>query len=316
MKKEDKSVFMAMIVKLYYIDHKGQVEIAKMLNISQAKVSRLLAEARQCGMVQVQVGHYEPRNKDLEQEITKALGIRDVTVIRSWNKQSQEVHYKNIGYFAAPFVAQMIKPESTICISAGRHIAHLVSEFPQEEIRGTSVIQTMGSVGHSLNYYDAAELGRKLSSRIRGSFYQLQAPAIATSPTERDLFMKHPLIESVLKRMNKVDVAIVGIGTPKDSVFIEKKVIKGEDVKTLEAQQVIGEICGRFYDINGTAKNTKYSECVIGITLEQLRKIPQVVGITSGAHRAAAIRGAIAGNIIKALVTDEETAEALLAYGA
>ena len=68
-----------------------------------------------------------------------------------------------------------------------------------------------------------------------------------------------------------------------------------------------------FIDRNGDECATGWRDRVIGVEIEQLRKIPNVVGVVSGSDRSAAILAAIAGGIIKSLVIDEVGAAALLA---
>lgn len=314
MKKSEKSALMAMIVKLYHIDNQGQKDIARLAGISQAKVSRLLAEAREIGMVQVKVGHYDPRNKELEKKLVGKFGFKNAVAIRTWKKQHKEFHGKDIGYFAAPIILDMVRPNSTVCLAAGRHIAYFVNEIEpdQPDRSGVSVLPTMGSVSSTIREHDAVEVGRKFAKMLGAKFYQLQAPAIASTPEERDVFIKHPQIQPVLQMMNNVSLAIVGIGTPEDSVFLADNFLGQEDVKRLEKEGVVGEICSRFFDAQGNQPDLKYRDCVIGMSLEQLKKVPEVVAITSGTNRVDAILAAIRNGFIKSLITDEATAQALL----
>jgi DNA-binding transcriptional regulator LsrR (DeoR family) len=53
----------------------------------------------------------------------------------------------------------------------------------------------------------------------------------------------------------------------------------------------------------------------MAITLEELRKIPLRIGVTSGKEKAMPILGAINGKYINSLITDEETANELLKLG-
>lgn len=57
---------------------------------------------------------------------------------------------------------------------------------------------------------------------------------------------------------------------------------------------------------------TSWSERRIGVGLDELRGMSNVVGVAGGVEKVAAIRGAIRGGLIDALVTDEPTAQALL----
>jgi len=53
----------------------------------------------------------------------------------------------------------------------------------------------------------------------------------------------------------------------------------------------------------------------IGLSLDQLRGMPNVVAVAGGREKAEAVLGAIRGGYLKVLVTDETTAEELLAKG-
>jgi DNA-binding transcriptional regulator LsrR (DeoR family) len=74
----------------------------------------------------------------------------------------------------------------------------------------------------------------------------------------------------------------------------------------------VGEICGRFIDDKGRECATAWRDRVISVELDQLRKIPQVVGVVSGSDRTAAILAAVRGGILKSLVIDETGATSLL----
>lgn len=54
------------------------------------------------------------------------------------------------------------------------------------------------------------------------------------------------------------------------------------------------------------------NERVIGLDLEQLRRIKRCVGVAGGKRKIAAIRGAMRGGYINVVITDIHTARALL----
>ena len=51
---------------------------------------------------------------------------------------------------------------------------------------------------------------------------------------------------------------------------------------------------------------------VIGVTLEELKQTPRVVGVAGGDRKVEAIRGCLIGGFVNVLVTDKFTAEKLL----
>ncbi|WP_311315542.1 sugar-binding domain-containing protein [Metabacillus litoralis] len=51
---------------------------------------------------------------------------------------------------------------------------------------------------------------------------------------------------------------------------------------------------------------------MISLELEKLREIPLVVGVACGLEKVKSIRAALEGKLVHVLITDEQTAKALL----
>ena len=51
---------------------------------------------------------------------------------------------------------------------------------------------------------------------------------------------------------------------------------------------------------------------IIGVTLDELRAVPQTIAVAVGGDKARAIKGALASGAIDVLVTDEQTAVQVL----
>src|SRR3954451_8968855 len=95
--------------RLYYIDGLGQSEVARFAKVSQAKVSRLLALARERGIVRITVADYEPRERRLESALRARLGLDTVVVIKTQEDMGPEDLRRAVGHFAAPVIAGLMK---------------------------------------------------------------------------------------------------------------------------------------------------------------------------------------------------------------
>jgi DNA-binding transcriptional regulator LsrR (DeoR family) len=137
-------------------------------------------------------------------------------------------------------------------------------------------------------------------------------PTFAEKRT-RDALLKLPQVRSVHDHLGRAQVAIVGLGTLENSVFVERGALGPEAVAELREAGAVGEICGRFFDRSGAECDTLWRDQVMSVEAEQLRKIPQVIGVVSGNDRSEAIAAAIRGKLLKGLVIDETGAAALLA---
>jgi len=103
------------------------------------------------------------------------------------------------------------------------------------------------------------------------------------------------------------------VGPLEQSVYAERGVFTSADLAQLRAAGAVGEICGRFFDAKGRECASRWRHRAISIELENLKKIPQVIGVAAGPERAPAVAAALRGGLLKSLLIDESGAEALLA---
>ena len=299
-----------LVARLYYLDGLGQSEVAKFAKVSQAKVSRLLALAKERGIVRITVADYDPRRRELEDRLRTRLGLATAIVIKS--SEGSDLR-RTVGHFGAAAVDALIEPRDIVALAGGRTIHELVHHLPATRTKSLTVVQAMGTVDSSVNAFDAQELGRVLAQRLGGNFLSLNTPAFIPEKRMRDALLELEQVKMVRETLARSRVALVGLGTLANSVFVERGTLDAPMIRELERAGTVGEVCGRFIDARGEECATAWRDRVMSIPIEQLRKIPHVVGVVSGSDRSAAILAAIRGRIIKALVIDELGASALLA---
>jgi deoxyribonucleoside regulator len=303
--------------RLYYLDGLPQVEVARLLEVSQTKVSRLLQLARERGIVRIAVDEYQPRQPELEQQLRTTLQVNEAVVIRSHSEESVASTRRNVGYFAAPAAAEMIRPAQVIGLTGGRTLAELVRRIhATRPMRDLRIVQLMGSIGAAVDDADAIELSRRLASVFGGTYYALNMPAFASSCASRKTFLEQEQARTIWQLYQQMTLALVGIGTLEESAFIDRGVLSDDDLRRLRKAGAVGEICGRFFDRRGQECKTDYRQRVVSIELDQLRRVPQVIGVTTGAARAEAVALAVHTGLIKSLVVDERCARAMLARAA
>ena len=302
-----------LVARLYYLDGLGQSEVAQFAKVSQAKVSRLLALARQRGIVRITVADYDPRRRELEEQLRTRFGLETVGVIKSSGGVDGADLRRAVGHFGAPVVDALIQPRDTVALAGGRTIHELVHHLPSTRTKSLTVVQAMGSVDSTINGFDAQEVGRVLAQRLGGTFLSLNTPAFIPEKRTRDALLNLQQVRTVHENLDRARVALVGLGTLANSVFVERGTLDAAMIRELERAGAVGEVCGRFIDASGNECATAWRDRVIGVQIDQLRKIPHVVGVVSGSDRSAAILAAIQGNILKALIIDEVGAAALLA---
>ena len=91
-------------------------------------------------------------------------------------------------------------------------------------------------------------------------------------------------IATVLRLAAGADVALVGLGapTPHSIVLRTGTILSNEDLERLQELGAVGDIALRYMDRDGNPIDLEINERIIGLTLEQIRNIPRVIGIAGG----------------------------------
>lgn len=306
--------FLALVGKLCYVDRLPQLHIASMLNISQAKVSRLLSLARDRGIVRITVSEYHPRAKELEAELAKKFDLKEAYVIKLRGDLMVEQARKMLGYFASDALAGKIGHGAKIGLAGGRTIRCLIDGLTERgDIGyGLTAVQLMGNVGSSPSRTDASELVRLLVGSRHGNFLALNTPVYVSDALSRKKFLEQDQIRMVMDAFAGLDMAFVGIGIPDDSIFSAQNALSDEQIAELRNKGVVGEICGRFFDIEGRECDTSFRDRVIGIPLDTLSRLRRVFAVVSGRGRVDSIKAALRGGIVNSLIIDENNALNLL----
>ena len=288
-----------MAASLYYVDNLGQTEVAGLVRVSQTKISRLLAAARERGIVRITVEPYQPRQESLERQLCAKFRLRSAAVIKTAKNATREAARQTVGHFGAPYVAGLLPNPGILALGGGRSVADVIRRFRRSDARRLTVVQAMGSIDSNISPVDALELGRALVLLWGGEFLTLSTPAFVPDRRMRDTFLASDQIRSVWQRLRRAEAALVGVGPLDQSVYLERGVLTAADVAQLRTAGAVGEICGRFFDAEGKECASRWQHRVISVELGYLRRIPQVIGVAAGADRAPAVAAALRGGLLK-----------------
>ncbi|MGE8474235.1 MAG: sugar-binding domain-containing protein, partial [Paraburkholderia hospita] len=86
---------------------------------------------------------------------------------------------------------------------------------------------------------------------------------------------------------------------------------KPDDLRTLRKAGAIGDMLGHFMDANGDPIDHPLNRRTVAISLDDLRKIEDVVLVSGGTKKFHVTRAALRGRYASVLVTDEDTARRL-----
>jgi DNA-binding transcriptional regulator LsrR (DeoR family) len=312
---DPKEELLATVASLYYLLNQSQGEIAARLDISSSKVSRLIKEAREKGIVEIQIRMPVPRDLELEQELIQRYSLKDAYVLQTSPDSDPDMQLRAIGQLAASYVQRALEhcpTGSSVGVAWGTGVHAAVSSLPDNYTQNMDVVQLLGGVGASV--VDSPDLARIVAQKLGGRHYDLHAPVLVEKPTTRDMFLSEPTVREGIQRAKAVKLAITGIGTVNHdaSSFLRAGLLSRAELNQLRDQGIVGEICGRFYSITGEHESFEINHRIISIELDDLRKIAQSVAVARGRLKAQAILGTLRGKFVKVLATDDVTVRAVL----
>lgn len=299
------------VSKLYYEEGLSQDDIILRLNLSRSKISRLLQQARDEGIVQITVNTPNHLFSELETRLEKLFGLHEVIVVEAHEGDSQEKTIHELGIAAAGYLERSVGTTTILGISWGSTLNGMVAALHSTRLPKTKVVQIIGGLGQPESEVHATDLCRRLVRALSGQLTLLPAPGIVASQQAREVLLSDSSIQRVINMFDHLDVAFVGIGTPKTDSLLGS-ILSCEELEALLQNGAVGDIALRFFDIRGQPVQSEIDQRVIGITFAQLKRTRRVVGISGGAEKFQAVLGALRGKLINVLITDSINAKKLL----
>lgn len=298
------------VAERYHEFGRTQQQIADELKISRPKVSRLLARAREEGIVQIKVVNPFSQAQEIREQILKQYGLSDVLVIPS-TVSDESLLIEKIGQAAAVHLAHNFIDGEIIGVGRGRTVYQMVRFLPEKNLPRLSVVPLTGGLGQADAYFQVNELAHRAAGRLGGRCVYLYAPAMLQNGSNKKALYAEPHIRRAVELWDRLDWAVVGIGAVESPHNAEYFKIMRYLIKTFGAQEAVGDICLWHFDAQGRIY-ARGETLLISITPEQLKRAKRVVAVAGGLKKVRAIRAALMGGLVNILVTDERTAVGLL----
>ena len=301
--------------QLYYVEGRSQAEVAGDLGTSRPNVSRMLAEAQRQGIVEIRINDPAGRCRDLEGRLEDSFGLTTARVARRGTTRDAE---GQVGALGAALLLDSLADGMAVGLSWGRALHALVRQVEPEHDHDVTLLQLLGGVSGLGNEVSGQELVRELAGRLGARYRLLHAPATLRSPAARRALLAETSVSDALTAARSVQLALVGVGTPRSgssAAVVDSLALDADAARDFWAAGPVGDLAGRFYDLDGVPVTGPVDDRVVGVTLAELDRVEHVVGIVSGRDKTGAVLGALRGHHLDSLVCDEGLARALLGHG-
>jgi lsr operon transcriptional repressor len=305
--------FLARVAWAYYVEGMTQEKVAEKLRATRLRVNKSLSEAHRRGLVRITFNTAYAACAELEQALADRFGLTQAYVAPAplEERDVQTMVGAALGHVLTEVLGDPAVKVFGMSWGGTLNIAtrYVAAAAARPELE---VISVMGGLtrGSDLNSF---EITTRLADIMGAQHSYFTAPLYAGSAASRDAILEQDVFRDILEKLRGVDAMAMAAGDLSGrSLLMRDGLPSGMTKEDLIAAGGVGDILGTVIDAAGRPIDHPINERIIGIGLNDLHRIPNVILAAGGAHKLAVIRAILGLGAINTFVTDEATARALV----
>ncbi|MPZ63051.1 MAG: transcriptional regulator [Propionibacteriales bacterium] len=299
----------ASLARRFHLEGRSKTEIAREFGMSRFKVARLLDEAREHGLVEVNITLPTRIDDELSSRLRQEFGLSRAIVVDVPDTSAGALR-SQLGGVAADLLAELTSEDAVLGLSCSRTIAATTDALTR--LARCTVVQLTGTLAGPDIEAGSVESVRRAAKVGGGKAFPIYGPLVLPDGATARALAVEPSIRQAMERFAQVEIAMVAIGAWADGTSTVWSTVGEAERASATRAGAVGEIGGRFFGQDGEPVKTRIDDRILGVTLPQLRDVPEVVGLVYHPHRAAAALAALRGRLVDTIVTDTGLARRLL----
>jgi len=300
------------VARLYYDYQLSQNQIAQKIGISRPGVSRLLTQAREKGIVRIEIIDPEQNTTQVESQLSEKFDLKKVIIVPNEDLPDSELK-KRLGLTAAKYLDKLMKEGITLGVSWGSTIQSVANQLHPKRLSNVTIVQLVGGLSKAEYDTHASEISMKVAKKYQALPYLLPLPAIVDNIELKQAIVNDKNISKTLELAQRAEIALFSVGVfNHDSALVKADYFDKTDVDLLLEKGAIGDICTHIITENGEICDFDLDQRTIGIELENLRNKQFSIAVAGGKEKLKVIRAGLLARYFNVLVTDEMTATSLL----
>lgn len=304
---KDELMKLITVAKLYYEEDLTQAEIAKKMGVSRPLISKMLSQARENGIVHIEILGLVEGNETLQQALKAKFGLKGCMVIPGTYKE--DVNRKILLEHAGRYLIEELGKEKNIGLGWGYALSEVLAGFSKNDFisRDGNVYPMIGSANIPHKGFHTNELTTAFAACCGRLAHILYAPAFPDTWEERLVYEHTTSFQDLARLWQNTDAAVVTI---RNYPTVPDEGTAGRFGSLLRQKKVVGSFLSYFFTINGEIIQGE-NDFAVHAPLEDLRRCPKVIALVDNTTESAAL-GAVKTGIITHLIVTERLAEALL----
>lgn len=314
-RQDERDELLADVAEMYYVDELTQAEISRQIDMTRSAVSRMLTEARAKKIVEINVRRPLRFDDGLEAALQERFNLQSAHVLAGQRRDDYDKLRRQLGQAASSALSPLLRPQMVCGVTWGTTVSATIEALDMPFTMPMQIVQLVGVLRSNSFAFNAQAMVEIMARKLGGEGTYLYSPMIVESAATAHSIRSIPDVRECLDAGKRCDIALLGIGTvlaPAYSSLYQGGHITLETLEALRNSGAVGDVGGIHFDANGSPAGGDFNERMIGITAPDLLAIPTRLAVAGGVEKAEAILGALRGGYINMLVTDSETAEAVL----
>lgn len=315
----------ALIVRaawLYHVAGFNQEETASRLGLHRTRVNRLLAEARERGLVSITIEHAAARDFEIEDAIarrygldlciaTPAIGFDDPDVAAAVAAAQALIARRSVGSAAASVLrGKLTGGPATVGVGWGRTMEQVAQQLSGVKNPAARFVSLMGSLARN-SASNPFEVVQAFAARTGGEGHFLPVPFIADSAEDHDTLISQRSVAGPLALAQSADLYLISVGELSELSFLRSHgMLSEQDLRSLHASGAVCDTLGKFFDRDGRMVDHELNSRTLAIDPMSLRG-RDVILLGAGIQKVDAIDALLRSAIVRGLIIDGDAARLL-----
>ncbi|MFK7801514.1 MAG: sugar-binding transcriptional regulator [Anaerolineae bacterium] len=290
--------------QMYYYQNLPMKRIAAELQVSHSTISRLLAWARNEGLIEIRINDVRRRSSPLEELIKLQYQLKAVKVVPVAEVAGEDIWQDRVARITANYLNQFMEPDIVLGVAVSEMINQVSAYLSPKSLLSGHIVQLNG--GEYVPGSDRQHAGNvitRFANNYDSMAHLFPIPAFFDHPETKPVLWKESSIKRVLGFQNRSEVILF---SPEALQAIPIK------ITTDEIDNLAGCVSNIFIRPDGSFSDIALNQQACGPDLTLFQNAERVICAVSGLDILKVLRGALNGKLLTDLIIDEPTARRLV----
>jgi|LSQX01.3.fsa_nt_gb deoxyribonucleoside regulator len=313
LKNDDIIEQMIRVATKYYEQGLSQEEIARSEFVSRSSVCRILQNARDQKVVTFRINYPSMAMSDLESEFKQVFDVDYVNIAPSFSEDI-ESRIVDTCKLVVEDLQELLDVNDYLAVGWGTTMETFASVFRLYSSAKScaKVVLMNGSLAGNIESIKSSAIVETIAKCLQAEGFLLPVPLVVDSIVMAEILAEDSHVKRVLDYARQARIALFSVGAVSTDSVLAKGAYKEEEYEEIMLKDAVGDLVGRYFDINGVEISSDISKRIMGLTYEEVKGKEIRMGVAVGEVKAKAIIGALAGKVINRFYTDQNTARAVL----